>query len=91
MAGLGEVTIRLTDDIAEALQKVGEELQTTKEACDEARIRQIVREELEAWLKDNASTLARVVAQEFAKDMQIGSRGPVYHRQSDGTYRASKE
>lgn len=49
MAGLGEVTIKLTEDIATELQKVGEELRATKEACDEARIRQIVREELEAW------------------------------------------
>lgn len=51
MAGLGEVTITLTNDIAVAIEKVGEELKAAQEALSEACIRSIVREELAAWEK----------------------------------------
>jgi hypothetical protein len=47
MASLGEVTVLVTSDVAAEVEKIKKELV----AVDEARIRAIVREELEAWEK----------------------------------------
>ena len=42
---LGEVTVLVTSDVAAEVEKIKQAIT----AVDEARIRQIVREELEAW------------------------------------------
>lgn len=43
--------VDLTDKFSEALQKTREEVRAAKEALSEEHIRQIVREEIAAWEK----------------------------------------
>ena len=44
-----EVEIKVSDEVTQAFQKMGDELLAAKEALSEERIRAIVREELASW------------------------------------------